>query len=184
MSRSRAALAITIVAVVLAGAMYVKRGRETPPVIDLVQLFPVAEKRPTGAGADVFAVRDERIAGDTRRSIYARPPTRITWRVTLPNDGWLRTSLGVDEQAWDKEGDGVLFFIGISDAGRYETLLEQHVDPHASRADRRWVPVLLDLSRYSGHQVELIFNTRTSVKGDDGRNDFAYWGAPGICLRP
>ena len=184
MSRSRAALVIIVVAIILGAALYLSRGRETPPVIDLVKQFPMAQKQPTGAGPDVFAVRDERIAGETRRSIYARPPTRITWRVTLPNDGWLRTSLGVDAQAWDKEGDGVLFFIGISDAGHYETLLEQRVDPHGSRADRRWIPVLLDLSRFGGHQVQIMFNTRTSVKGDDSRNDFAYWGAPAISLRP
>jgi hypothetical protein len=184
MSRSRAILVIVIVVVVLAGVWYVRRGSETPAVIDLVQRFPVAKKEPLGAGPDVFAVRNERIAGDTRFSIYARAPTRITWRVTLPNDAWLRTSLGVDEQAWNKDGDGVLFFIAISDAGHYDVLLEQRLDPHASRADRRWVPVMLDLSRYGGHEVELMFNTRTSVKGDDARNDLAYWGAPAICLRP
>ncbi len=161
-----------------------KRGRETPPVIDLVQQFPIAQKAPAGAGPEVFAVRNESINGDTRISIYAHPPTRITWRVTLPNDAWLRTAIGVDEKAWDKDGDGVLFFIGISVGGKYQVLLEQRLDPHASRADRRWVPVILDLSRYGGREVDLMFNTRTSVKGDDPRNDFAYWAAPAICLRP
>ena len=184
MSTRRAALVITIVALVVGGAWYVKRGGETPAVIDLVQQFPNARKQPIGAGPDVFAVRTERIAGDTRYSIYAHPPSRITWRVTLPNDAWLRTALGVDEQAWNKDGDGVQFFIAISDGGRYEVLLDQHVDPHASRADRRWVPVMLDLARFGGHDVQIMFNTRTSAKGDDPRNDFAYWAAPAICLRP
>ncbi len=184
MTRRTVALAVMVAAVILGGARYLQRGSETPAVIDLVQQLPVAEKRTTNAGPDVFAVRDERIAGETRRSIYARPPTRITWTVTLPTGGWLRTAVGVDEQAWTREGDGVLFFIGISDGGRYQTLFEQRLDPRASRADRRWVPVLLDLSRFGGHHVQLVFNTRTSVTGDDGRNDFAYWGAPAICLRP
>ena len=129
-------------------------------------------------------MKDEKIAGETKRAIYVHPPTRITYRVTLPNNGWLRVAMGVDEQAWDKDGDGVYFFIGISHAGKYEPLLEQRLDPHASRADRRWVPATLDLSRYGGQQVELIFNTRVSVRGDDARNDFAYWGAPAVCLRP
>jgi hypothetical protein len=185
MSRNTAVAVIAIVVVIgLPAAWYARRGGEAPPVIDLVQKFPAAERKPAGAGPDVFAVRDEKIAGETKRAIYAYPPTRITWHVTLPNDGWLRTSIGVDEQAWNREGDGVLFLIGISSGSGYETLLEQRLDPHASRADRRWVPVVLDLSKYSGRQVDIIFNTRTSLKGDDRRNDFAYWGAPAVSLRP
>ncbi len=186
MSRNRAIAAIAIVAVVgLAVVWYVRRGGETPPVIDLVEQLSAAERRPADAAPDVFAVKNEKVAGETKRAIYVQPPTRITWKVTLPNDGWLRTAIAVDEQAWDKDGDGVLFMIGISNGDRYDALLEQHLDPHASRADRRWVPVMLDLSAYSGKQVNIIFNTRTSIRGgDDRRNDFAYWGAPAVCLRP
>jgi len=185
MSRNRAILIIAIGAVlVLAGIWYTRRGGEAPAVIDLVHLFPAAELRPPGAGKDVFDIRDEKIAGETKRAIYAYPPTRIVWHVRLPNDGWLRTALGIDEQAWNKEGDGVLFLIGVSSEGRYTSLLEQHLDPHASRADRRWVSVMLDLSQYGGKQVDIIFNTRVSVRGNDARNDFAYWGAPAVCLRP
>jgi hypothetical protein len=165
----------------------VKRGGQAPPVIDLVQQLPGALKQQgADAGADTFAVRDERIGGRTLRSIYAHPTTRITWKVTAPTDAWLKTYLGVDEQAWSKDGDGVLFMIGVRalDGGPYTELLRQHVDPRARNGDRRWVPVTLDLSPYSGRAVEIYFNTRVSVKGNDPRNDFAYWGAPGIYLRP
>jgi hypothetical protein len=183
-SRSRAALAVTIAAVVLGGALYATRGCETPPVIDLVQKLPAADKRAVGTVRDVFAVRDEHIKGDTRKSIYVHPPTRITWRVMLPDGAWLRTAAGVDEQAWDKDGDGVLFFVGITDGGRFKLLFERRIDPHALPGDRGWVPVVLDLSKYGGREVDLVFNTRTSLQGDDARNDFAYWAAPAICLRP
>ena len=176
-----------VVLVVLAAVWYYsRRGGEAPAVIDLVQRFPLALKEPVGAGADVFAVKDERIGGDTKRAIFAHPNTRITWTVVVPNDAWLRTWLGVDEQAWDKDGNGVLFFIGVSEGGRFDMLLTQHVDPRNTRGDRRWVPVTLDLSPYAGRAVKIIFNTRTSPAGvaDDPRNDFAYWGAPAIVLRP
>ena len=187
MTRNRWILvACVVVVVVLAGLWYFKRGGEAPAVIDLVQKLPDAVKMPSGAGPDVFAVRDERIGTDTKRAIYAHPPTRIKWQVVVPNDAWLRTSLGVDPAAWDKEGDGVLFMIGIRvlDGGSYEQLLTEHVDPRTRNGDRRWVPVAIDLSAYGGRTVEIIFNTRTSLRGDDPRNDFAYWGAPAICLRP
>lgn len=178
---------ILLAAVVLAlvAVWYLRRGGEAPAVIDFVQTLPGAVKNPANAAPDVFTVKDERIAGVTRRAIYVAPPTRITYKVVVPNDAWLHVWMGIDEQAWDKEGDGVLFFIGITDNGKYETVLSQHVDPHAARGDRRWVPVSLDLSPYAGHAVEIIFNTRPSPPGGtDTRNDFAYWGAPAISLRP
>ena len=187
MTRNRwVLLASVAVVLVVAGVWYFERGGDAPAVIDLMQKFPEAVKQQTGVGAEVFAVRDERIGSDAKRAIYAYPPTRIKWQVVVPNDAWLRTWLGVDPRAWDKDGDGVLFMIGIRvlDGGTYEQLLTQAVDPHGRSGDRRWVPVAVDLSAYGGRKVEIIFNTRASIRGDDSRNDFAYWGAPAICLRP
>lgn len=177
---------LVVVAIVAAGVLFMRRGGSAPAVIDLVQTFDSAVKAPGGAGPDVFTVKDETIAGDTRRAILSRAPSRITWKVTLPNDAWLRTAIAIDESAWDKDGDGVQFRIGISDNGRYDQLLTQHLDPRNSRSDRRWVPVLLDLSAYGGRTVSIIFNTDASLpfKPFDNRNDFSYWGAPAIVLRP
>lgn len=178
-------VAAALIIIVLAGVWYAKRGGQAPAVIDLVQKLPDALKQhDADAGADAFEVRDERIGGRTLRAIYAHPTTRITWRVTAPTDAWLKTYLGVDEQAWNREGDGVLFMIGVRalDGGTYQELLRQVVDPHARNRDRGWLPVMLDLSPYSGRAVEIYFNTRVSLKSNDARNDFAYWGAPGIYL--
>ncbi len=180
-------LLAAVVVVALAGVWYVKRGGQQPAVIDLVQTFPDALKQQgEDAGTDNFAVRNERIAGQTLRAIYAHPTSRITWKVTAPTDGWLKTYLGVDEQAWDKDGDGVLFMIGVRDlgGGPYQELLRQQVDPHGRHGDRRWIPITLDLSPFSGRVIEIYFNTRVSMKGSDARNDFSYWGTPGIYLRP
>ncbi len=186
MTRNRWILLAAVV-VALVGVWYLKRGGDAPAVIDFVQTLPQAVKNmPAGGSADVFSVKDERIAGVTRRAINVFPPTRITWKnVVVPNDAWLHAWMGVDEQAWDKDGDGVLFFISITDNGKNEVLLNQRINPRAARGDRRWVPVSLDLSPYAGHSVEIIFNTRPSLPGgNDTRNDFAYWGAPAISLRP
>ncbi len=184
MTRNRWILLAAIV-VALAAVWYLRRGGEAPAVVDFVQILPQAVKNPASAPPEVFKVKDERIGGVTKTAIYVYPPTRIIYKVVVPNDAWLHASMGIDEQAWDKDGDGVLFFIGISDNGKYETLLTQRVDPHAAQGDRRWVPVSLDLSPYAGHSVEIIFNTRPSMPGsNDSRNDFAYWGAPAISLRP
>jgi hypothetical protein len=103
----------------------------------------------------------------------------------VPPDAWLRTDLALKPEAWDKEGDGVLFLVGISDGRKYDELVTHDLNPYAVPGDRRWIPINIDLSAYSGEQVDIIFNTRTSLpgKGNDDRNDMAVWGAPGIFTR-
>ncbi len=176
-------LALALMFVVLAGFMFVRRGR-TPAAVDLVAKFYDAERRPLGADETVLAVRQETIAGATKRSIFAFPLTRITWVLTLPNGGWLRTFVGIDEKAWDKDGDGVQFRVGISSPSGYDEMMAKLIDPRHNPADRRWVPVAIDLSRYSGQRVKLVLSTDAGARRSaDKRNDLAYWGAPAITLR-
>ena len=49
------------------------------------------------------------------------------------------------------------------------------MDPFHNKADRRWIPVAVDVSQYAGEEVEVIFNTNNSMpgKGDDRDNDTA-----------
>jgi hypothetical protein len=113
------------------------------------------------------------------------PPSRITWKLHVPEDGWLKVDLGMKPESWDKEGNGVWFYVGVSDGHTYEELFNQHVDPYNNKSDRKWTPVFVDLSAYAGEEVELVFNTRTSAEKtpEDPRNDLALWGAPEIVIR-
>jgi hypothetical protein len=88
-------------------------------------------------------------------------------------------------ESWDKEGDGVLFRIGISDGRAFEDVMTLHVDPFHNKADRRWLPVFVDVSAYAGEEVEVIFNTNVSMPKtpDDARNDTALFATPEIVVR-
>jgi hypothetical protein len=176
------ALAVVVVAVLI--WLWVRNG-EPQVAVDLVQQFPSAEKRSSPMPVDeAVKVVSETINGETKPAILACPATRIIWRVRPPADAWLSTYLAIRADAWDKESDGVLFMIGISDGRIYDQVLEQHVDPRNVPGDRRWVPVTVDLSPYADREVDLIFNTRSSrpKAGDHPENDFALWGAPRIAL--
>ena len=174
---------VVIILLVVTGWLLFRRGGDAPS-IDLVAQFESAKKQPDPG---VFAVGDIELKGETKRAISVAPSsgTRLTWNVTVPDDGWLWVSVGLKPEAWEKPGDGVKFHVGVSDGRAYEQLFTQHVDPFANTSDRRWIPVKLDLSGYAGEQVALIFNTNSSEpgKGDNRDNDLALWGAPEIVVR-
>jgi hypothetical protein len=173
--------AVVVVLLVITGWWLFRHGGRAEST-DLIATFEAAEKRPSAAA---FQVIDVDLKGETKKAIFTTPSSRITWKMRVPDDAWLKVALGMKPEAWDKEGDGVLFRFGVSDGRTYEELFTQHLDPLTNTGDRRWIPVTVDLSMYAGEQVELIFNTNRSLpgKGDDGRNDLALWGTPEIVIR-
>jgi hypothetical protein len=151
--------------------------------VDLVERFGEAQKRP---GPELFSVVDASLAGVSRKAIAIQPTTgsRLTWKVRVPDDGWLWVSVGMRPEAWEQEGDGVKFLVGVSDGRAFEELFAQHLNPFANQGDRKWVDVRVDLSTYAGEDVEVIFNTYASPAGEpDTRNDLALWGSPEIVVR-
>ena len=76
-------------------------------------------------------------------------------------------SVGLAEEAWSTEGDGVLFRVLISAPGQRDQLevLNRVVAPFTTPADRRWHDVEVDLSVYAGQTIHLFFNTNASPPG-------------------
>ncbi|HSC26740.1 MAG TPA: hypothetical protein VLD67_05675 [Vicinamibacterales bacterium] len=177
-----------VTAVVLLGILIVgwwlfgRRGAAQP--VDLLASFESARKQPD---ASLFSIEEVSLAGDSKRAVVMAPTagTRLTWKVRVPDDGWLRVWLGLKPEAWEAEGNGVLFFVGVSDGRAFDMLFTQHVNPRDNPPDRRWIPVFADLSAYGGEEVDIVFNTRASPENveEDPRNDLALWGAPEVVVR-
>ena len=187
----RSYIIVAVVLVVAAAAIYLyTTNRGVRVVDDLVVMFPDearVEKRSALARELAYRAGPETINGETKPAIYMHPNSRLTFRkVTIPDSGHLRVSLGVKEDAWDKAGgDGVLFRFGVSDGRQYDELLNQHVDPANNPADRQWIAQDIDLSAYAGQQVDLIFNTQDSLprRPPNPANDFAVWGEPALVVK-
>jgi hypothetical protein len=184
MKGNRAVLiAIGVIAVLILGWWLVRRsgGGGT---IDLLAHFDGAEKRPESG---VFTLEDVTIDGETKRSVAVAPTagSRLKFRTRVPDDGWLRVFMGLKPEAWTQEGDGVRFMVLVSDGRASDELFTQDVNPFGNATDRKWTPVMVDLSAYAGEEVEVIFNTYASPprKVGDIRNDLAVWGAPEIVVR-
>jgi hypothetical protein len=176
-------IAIGVVVVLILGWWLLRRGGHGG-AIDLLTRFETAEKRPNPG---VFAIEDVTLNGDKKRSIAITPSvgTRLIFKTRIPDDGWLRVNMGLKPEAWTQEGDGVRFMVLVSDGRASDELFVQDVNPYGNPADRKWIPVMVDLSAYAGEQVDLIFNTYAGPprNAQDVRNDLAVWGAPEIVVR-
>jgi hypothetical protein len=184
MKGNRAVVTAVVVVFVIILGWWLLRRSSSAGAVDLLAQFDQATKAPAG---EPFPIVDATLGSETRKAIAppAGPGTRIIWKVRVPDDGWLRVNLGLKPESWTKEGDGVLFKVLVSDGKAADELFTQHVNPYGKPEDRRWIPVMVDLSAYGGEQVDLIFNTYASppkVEGDS-RNDTPLWGAPEIVIR-
>lgn len=181
MQGNRAALALVVAVVLLAGAWLFFKRTSGASAVQLIPIFESAEKRPAGG---TFEVTEAEVNGETRRAIYTVPTSRLIYKMQVPDDAWLKVAVATRPDSWTQEGDGVLFRFGVSDGRRYDELFMQHVNPFANPGDRKWIQVWVDLSAYAGEEVELIFNTNSSPnRGNDQRNDHALWGDPEIVVR-
>lgn len=182
MKGNRAVLTALIAVVLLLGAWWLFRGSRSASTVALVDQLQAATKAPATAA---FDVADVDLNGEVRRAISANPPTRLTFKVQVPDDGWLKVAVGTKPESWTQEGNGTFFLVGVSDGKKFEEIVHHHVNPFSNPGDRRWIPIWVDLSAYAGEQIDLIFNTRNGPPGEeaDVRGDSALWGAPEIVVR-
>ena len=182
MQANRAALAVVVAIVLLAGVWLFFSRTSNTPAMRLAPMFDTAAKQPQ---SDRWSVGEIDLNGERKAAISAPPASRLTYKVRIPDDAWLRVAVGTRSESWTQEGNGTLFFVGVSDGRTFEELFSQHVNPFGNPGDRKWIPVWVDLSAFAGEDVELIFNTRPGPgdQAGDDRNDQPVWGDPEIVVR-
>ena len=174
---------IAIAVVVIAGvAWFATRRAAVTNDVALLDRLAKADKRTNVEQPDQFTLTQVTIDGAAKRTILARPHSRLIWPVVVPPDAWFEVSFALKPEAWDAPGDGAQFRVGVSEGRNYEELLRQYVDPR--RGDRRWFVARLDLSSYEGREVNLILNTDPGPPGTvSSENDLAVWADPRIYSR-
>lgn len=179
-SRTAVIAVVAVVLVALAWWLFTRSSGST--AIDLVEQLETATKQPAGGA---FEVVDADLNGDTRRAIAVPADSRITYKVQVPDNAWLKVSVGVRPESWTLQGNGSLFLVGVSDGRSFDELFRQHVNPFGNQGDRKWIQVWVDLSAYAGEEVNLIFNARASPdrEAPDTTNDAPLWGAPEVVVR-
>lgn len=140
----------------------------------MIDQFGLARKQPALPSFEIASVA---IDFDARRSILARPVTRLTYHVTVPRGARFDVSAAVHPGSWDLAGAATLFIIGVSDGHWYQTKASFVVDP-ARPEDRRWRPVTIELEEFAGLTVDIILNTRPAGASVVGDPLVGVWGAP------
>lgn len=107
------------------------------------------------------------VDGDRRPALWVHPPSEVRYELVPPPGAVLRTALALRSEAWSRdEGDGVQFEVRVEQAGQGRTLLSHYMDPKHDPADRRWEPVTVDLSPFSGRSITLTFATTGGPAGN------------------
>ncbi|MBV9157837.1 MAG: YfhO family protein [Acidobacteriaceae bacterium] len=127
---------------------------------------------PPGIGRSDFTIADI-----TRETLGEHPPyQRLPYYLTVPEStGIFHFSYGLNSSAFNKGGDGVGFALELRDpAGSITKLFYNYIDPKHNLNERKWMDSSLDLSRYRGQPIQLLFSTDGGPKGDTSY-DWAGW---------
>jgi hypothetical protein len=101
----------------------------------------------------------------------------VRWTVTVPsNSPWLGFAVGVDPRKYDDPiGDGMTFKLSVQSAKvQPEAAFVKYINPVKNGGDRRFFNASIDLRKYAGKDVTLIFDVDAGP-GRDNRNDWGEW---------
>jgi len=100
------------------------------------------------------------------------PPVHVT------KGSWLQVGIGINEQAWTKGTDGVVFSILVRRAdGQQPRIFSRYLNPANVIEDRRWVDVELPLGQFAGTDVGIVLLTAAGPN-NDRTSDWAGWSSP------
>jgi len=109
-----------------------------------------------------------------RKVIFAPPTSQITYSVTIEPGSSLAFAIGILPEALEKITHGVKFNIGILSEGITEKIFSRVLQPKQNIGDRGWHNFILQLEKYSGKPVSLMFST--SGSSEDLSYCYSAWG--------
>jgi len=174
--RVAATLSFAVATPLLFVAILVARERVAVNLLD--QLDTARMESPAGMHVG-FSRIEEVINGFSPPALFAHPPSRVTWKVTVPaRKPMFMTTIALRPYVWEHRSDGVRFDVAITD-GSHETSVSRFLNPGYRLNDRAWVEMAVDLSEYAGRTVDVSLATSAGPRGDVGW-DWALWGDPRI----
>lgn len=117
-----------------------------------------------GFGVDTFQVGNRKSA----MGLFQHPPShRISYKTVIDAKKPIFEGVAAIKAAAQDKTSGVRFKLEIDAGGKVDTLFSTFLNPREVPADRAGRPFLLDLSRYAGREVKLLFSTDTAPGGNN-----------------
>ncbi len=122
------------------------------------------------------------INGIPHECIYQHPPAKIYFEdVFVGENASLQFKIGIREECWQEEGDGVTFIIKtVSEQGEEDTIFHQYINPKENEDERQWLSQEIALDEFENTSTTFIFETLPSEENSEPNNNFdwAVWGNP------
>lgn len=120
-------------------------------------------------GLDIWKVGER-----TCHVLVQHPPSDMMVPVDIKGSNILRFSYGYSPAAWTMSGDGATFQIDVFDEkGTQIELFDKMIDPKNKLEDHRMFEGEIDLSRFNGQKINLLFRT---LPGKNNSYDWIGWG--------
>ena len=132
---------------------------------------------------DFMRVGQYAVGGETRDALFLHPAGSVEFPlVHLSSRAELNFWIGVDQNAWDKTGDGVEFSVIVRRANDARSIIfSRYLDPKHHPEDRRWIEGRVSLRDFREQDVRIILATEPGP-GNDVNFDWALWAEPQILL--
>ena len=121
------------------------------------------------------------INNDAREVLFEHPNSEVVFKdVPIKENSTLKFGIGINQAAWDKSGDGVLFeVIIVNEKSQKYVIFSRYINPKNNVEDRKWFDINLNLKAFAGQKVSFIFKT-TGGTNRDLTYDWAGWSSPKI----
>ena len=108
------------------------------------------------------------INGEARLVLAQHPNSEVVFKNrSILKNAELEFGIGINQTAWDKPGDGVVFEISIVDEESQDILIfSKYLDPKNNIEDQKWFDEQVDLSNFSGQEVSFVFKTTGGSQGN------------------
>ena len=141
----------------------------------------LAEASITTPGPDHVGIQPMTLLRDTRTALFQHPTSLVEFPpMVLGQRPRLLVACGVKKVAWSRLRSEISFEVSVLVDGEGEALvLSLALDPRRREDDRRWVEREVDLARFTGRRVRLVFRTSVPPRGDPAYA-WAGWADPRV----
>jgi hypothetical protein len=176
--------------VVVAAVAACGSGRAQDPAIRTIRIYDLLAALPRATlqtpAPNFVQARIAAVSQENRRVLFMHPTSSAEFPpIQVGADSILTFAIGMQEEAWDKGGDGVEFTVQVRKADaaptKMLTLFSRYIDPKHNPDDRRWISTRIPLRRFADQAIQVVFRTSPGPMNDSD-SDWAVWGQPQIEL--